>query len=54
MMRYIDWVATKKERKFGEHEIWNKIEEVLTRAGYKNNLGGCFSAVSSTWLPAAS
>lgn len=42
MMRYIDWVATKKERKFGEHEIWNKIEEVLTRAGYKNNLGGCW------------
>ena len=42
MISYNDWVATKKERKINEHDIWNKIEEVLIRAGYKNNLGGCW------------
>jgi len=42
MIRYADWVSTKKKREVNERDIWVKIEEVLTRAGYKNNLGGCW------------
>ena len=40
MMRYADWVSTKKEREITENDIWDKIEEVLTQNGYHNDLGG--------------
>ena len=40
MIRYVDWIATKKERKINERDVWNKIEKVLTQNGYHNDLGG--------------
>ena len=40
MMRYADWVSTKKKREIDEYDIWDKIEEVLTRDGYHNDLSG--------------